>query len=328
MKYVITGVRSKTHLVHIAAYIRRELDSATGELDVAHIGGGRFLARSSVTPDDVRRLLPDHPRLRLSFPKGADRWHHEAADLTYIAVGAPGIKPWIRLRRDAPLRPIHVVVTDEGIGTYGDWRTRRDALARQGAHEPWRTVRPLAIRAADRGLTGERFAMYDKASEWALDEAIASEFRRLVPAAAVPGEPSDRVVFLSQPWVDLGILRRDAHLAHVAEIADAVGAQGLRLAVRPHPAQDSSIYAGYEVLDEAFTAEADPSIVHAAGVVGGTSTALLNLAALYRLPAARLVEPGLEHLEGELGADQRALLDTYLPKATEVRRWGGLQSSV
>ena len=67
-------------------------------------------------------------------------------------------------------------------------------------------------------------------------------------------------------------------------------------------------------------------LIGAAGVVGGTSTALLNLAALHGLPSARLVVPGLEHLEDELGADQRALLDAYLPRAAEVGQWRGLQS--
>lgn len=323
MKYVITGVRSKTHLIHISALLRRELAARDGDLAVAHVGGGTFLGNSSVTADDVRRLLPDDPRVRLSFPEGADRWSHDTAELTYISVGAPGIKPWISLRRNSIRRPVRVVVTDEGIGTYGDWRTRRDALARQGAREPWRSVRPLAIRAADRLLTGERFAMYDRSHDWALNPLIAQEFRGLVPTR----EPrSDRVVFLAQPWVELGVLRADDYLAHVAQVAAAVEAGGFRLAVRPHPAEDASRYRQYEVLDHSFTAEADPAIVASAGVVGGTSTALLNLAALYSLPAARLVVPGLEHLEAELGEDQRSLLDRYLPRATEVRRWGGLQS--
>lgn len=322
MRYVITGVRSKTHLIHIAAYLRHELADGTRQLDVAYIGGGRFLGNSSVTADDVRRLLPADPRLALRFPDGADRWAVDG-ELTYIAVGAPGIKPWIRLRRNGFRHRIRVVVTDEGLGTYGDWRTRRDALARQGAGQPWRTVRPVAIDAADRLLTSQRYAMYDKAAGWALNEEIAAEFRALVQ---VPSQRSDRVVFLTQPWVELGVLDADTYLAHVAEVARAVEADGLRLAVRPHPAEDPARYRGFEVLDAAFTAEADPVIVGAAGVVGGTSTALLNLAALHGLPAARLTVPGLEHLEDELGADQRALLDAYLPRATQVRQWGGLQS--
>ncbi len=333
MRYLITGVRSKTHLVHIAAYLRRELATRPGELVVDFVGGGKFLGNSSVGQQDVRQLLPDDPRLRLRFPEGEERWQLDGP-LTYIAVGAPGIKPWIRLRRNGLRHRVSVVVTDEGIGTYGDWRTRRDALGRQGAREPWRTVRPLAVHGADRLLTTTRFAMYDKADGWALQPQIADEFRRLVPASSTPDSApssipsSDRVVFLSQPWVELGVLAPQAYLAHIAEVADRVSTDGLRLAVRPHPAEDASRYADYELLTSAFTAEAQPEIVAAAGVVGGTSTALLNLAALYGLPAARLVVPGLEHLEGELGADQRALLDAYLPRATEVRRWGGLQSSV
>ena len=323
MRYVITGVRSKTHLIHIAAYLRRELVRGTGHLDVAFVGGGRFLGNSSVTAADVVGFLPDDPRLELTFPEGEQRWS-STGDLTYIAVGAPGIKPWMRLRRNGIRHSIRVVVTDEGIGTYGDWRTRRDALARQGAGQPWRTVRPLAIAAADRMLTTERFAMYDKARGWALEPQIADEFRALVPASAE--QSSDRVVLLTQPWVELGVLSADAYLAHIAEVSGVVEADGLRLAVRPHPAEDTGRYAGFEILDEAFTAEADPGIVGAAGVVGGTSTALLNLAALHGLPAARLVVPGLEHLEDELGADQRALLDAYLPRAAEVGQWRGLQS--
>lgn len=329
MEYVITGVRSRTHLIHIAAFLRAELANSSGRstpLNVAFIGGGSFLGNASVTGEDVRRTLPADERVRLTFPTGADRWQHGADDLTYLSVGAPGIKPWIQLRRNGFRRSIRVVVTDEGIGTYGDWRTRRAALARQGAKEPVRTARALAVHGAGKALTTTRWAMYDKADGWALNPQIAAEFRRFVDVE--PGARNDLVVFLTQPWVELGVLPQAEYLAHIAEVSDVVAGQGYRLAVRPHPAESPDRYRDHIVLDSAFTAEADPQIVSAAGVVGGTSTALLNLAALYRLPAARLIVPGLAHLEDELGHDQQALLDAHLPRATQVRQWSGLQSSV
>ncbi|MBC9958094.1 polysialyltransferase family glycosyltransferase [Yimella sp. cx-51] len=326
MRCVITGVRSRTHLVHIAAYLRHRLASTDEPLEIAYIGGGQFLGNASVDRQDVTRILPSDARVHITFPEGDARWRHDGDRLTYLSVGAPGIKPWLQLRRASARRKIDVVVTDEGIGTYGDRSTRRDALARQGVGQPWRSVRAFAVDGAARTLTTTRWAMYDKADGWALNEHIADEFRSLT--TTVPDGRSDRVVFLAQPWVELGVLDETAYLQHIAQIAQVVGQQGLRLAVRPHPAENTQRYRDYEVLDTSFTAEVDPQIVSAAGVVGGTSTALLNLAALYRLPAARLVVPGLEHLEDDLGTDQRALLDAYLPRATEVGQWGGLQSSM
>ena len=94
----------------------------------------------------------------------------------------------------------------------------------------------------------------------------------------------------------------------------------------PHPAEQHDAYAGFTVIGDGRVAERDERVVNAAGVVGGTSTALLNVSALYGVPAARVIAPGLERLETELGVDQRALLDTYLPPAVDARRWSGLSS--
>ena len=58
-RFVVTGVRSRTHLVHIAAYLRRELASRDGELQVRYVEGGRFLGHAQVTRDDVHRLLAE-----------------------------------------------------------------------------------------------------------------------------------------------------------------------------------------------------------------------------------------------------------------------------
>ena len=327
-RFVVTGVRSRTHLVHIAAYLRRELASRDGELQVRYVEGGRFLGHAQVTRDDVHRLLPDDPRLHVSFPTGADRRAAGPGPLTYVSVGVPGLKPWAALQRNDIRRRVHVVVTDEGLGTYGDWRTRRDAWRRQGGREPWPTIRSLVVEAGRRRLTGERFALYDGSAGWAPDPLIAAEFRRGVRPVPGTEDPADaeRVVLLTQPWVELGVLDDAAYAAFVARVAGAVRAAGRRLQVRPHPAEDPARYAAWEVLDGDRPAELDARIVSAGAVIGGTSTALLNLAALYGRPAHRLLVPGLEHLESELGRDQRALLSTHLAAPARPEHLPGLLS--
>ena len=318
MRVVVTGVRSRTHLVHVSAYLRTALDATAPRdlVDVGYLGGGTFLGSATVDASDVARLMPDDPRLRVRMLDRLQQWSPGGEELVYVAVGAPGIRPWVELRRRAGLTRIRVVVTDEGVGSYGTWRTRHDAWLRQGVREPWCSVRTSAVELADRVLTTRRFAMYDAARDWALDPVIAAEFRSRTSEG--DGNGADRVVLLTQPWVEMGALPQSAYLAHVADVRDRVAAMGLRLVVRPHPSENLSRYDSFETLVGDLPAELDGRVVGSAAVVGGSSTALLNLAALHDLRAWRLVVPGLEHLEDRLGADQRGLLRRYLPAAVEV----------
>lgn len=312
---VITGVRSATHLVHIASYLRFQLTRlpAGTALSVAYVGGGPFLGRTAVTVEDARRLFPQDERLTLTEVEGAPRWAcPPGRSLTYVAVGAPGLKPWAQLRKANPRKRIHVLVTDEGIGTYGDWRTRRDAWARQGVPEPWRSVRVAAVTGGARALTGERWPLYrHTAGTWHVHEEVAQEFRRHTDGVEAAAD-ADRVVILTQPWVDLGLLTEDGYRDHLRTLVQTVAAAGGRARVRPHPAEPLGRYADLPVLLGDGPAELDPEVVSAGAVVGGTSTALLNLAAVFGLRAARVTAPGTEHLEVELSAGQRTLLDTYV----------------
>ncbi|WP_265447724.1 hypothetical protein [Flexivirga meconopsidis] len=318
MQVVVTGVRSRTHLIHIAAYLREGL-SRTDRVDLTYLTGGTFLGHAAVDELDVRQLLPDDPALHVRFVSRLAELSDIEGDVTYVSVGAPGIKPWIALRRGDFRRRLSTVVTDEGIGTYGDWRTRRDAWRRQGVREPWTTMRAVAVEGGVRGLTTRRFPMYDEGRDFAPHPSVAAEFLRHTEGMAP--DPSDgRVVFLGQPWVEIGALSADAYLAHVDHVARRVAADGGRLVIRPHPAEHPNRYGAREVLAGIVPAELDPQVVSASGVIGGASTALLNLAALHGMPATRVLTPGLEHLEDELGVRQRALLDRYLPPAVDLDR--------
>ncbi|WP_446665362.1 polysialyltransferase family glycosyltransferase [Flexivirga sp. B27] len=311
---VITGVRSRTHLVHLAAYLR----TVQEPVQLTYLTGGTFLGHARVDTTDVERFLtlPAGSRVEIVESIGALA---ELPDgpLTYLSVGAPGIKPWVTLRRARPLRAIHTVVTDEGLGTYGDWRTRRAAWRRQGVGEPWRTVRALAVQGAARGLTTTRFAMYDARHDFALDARIRAEFCAHVGDRR-PDPDDERVIFLSSPWVEIGALREKDYLRHIEDILRETQSTGRRLVVRPHPAEDPSRYRDFDTVDGDLPAELDPAVVGASAAVGGTSTALLNLAALHHMPGTRVVTPGLEHLDTGLGRGQRALLSRYLPAPVRV----------
>jgi len=65
-------------------------------------------------------------------------------------------------------------------------------------------------------------------------------------------------------------------------------------------------------------AELDPDVVGATLVIGATSTALLNIKALYGTRVIRVVAPELTHLDHELSPGQRSLLDAFLPPARPV----------
>lgn len=310
----LSGIRSQAHVVYAASWLRRRLAEDPAPVTVVDWGLGGFLGAHPVAQADVDRLFPSDPRLTRISPTGNGRvWAEPDERLVYLAVGSPGIKPWLRLRAAHPTRRITVVVTDEGLGSYGDWRSRRDAWLRESGRGLWPTVRALAGAAAKRLLTDERWALYEEApSGWTISPAVADEFRRL-PRPATTG----RAVFLTQPWVELGVVTESAYLHHIAAVAAACAASGHPFAVRPHPAEDASRYARWDVIPGTAPAELDPRITSSAVVLGGTSSALLNLAAIFSLPAFRVGGKELTVLDELLSSRQRALLDTFLPPTVD-----------
>jgi hypothetical protein len=127
-------------------------------------------------------------------------------------------------------------------------------------------------------------------------------------------------VYLTQPWVELGLVTEHAFGEHLRQVAQACADAGLELAVRPHPAERGGRYAVWHELGRDRPAELDPAVLAAAVVIGTDSTALLNLAAVLGRPALRVSLPQLRHLENGLGIRQRALLDTFLPPPVDARR--------
>lgn len=311
----LSGVRSRTHLVHAASYVRHLLTTRPGPVVVRSLGTGGFLGRTTVTAADVVEFLPADPRLTVlpeADPRALAPGH--GVDWVYLAVGAPGIKPWARMVAHQPLHRPHVVVVDEGLGTYGTWRTRRDAWQRQGGGPVWPTLRALAVSTAVARLTDERWPLYRRGdgagAPWTVRPEVAEEFRRRVP---VPATKAERAVYLAQPWVAMGVLPAEAHHRHLRGVEAAVRASGLDFVIRPHPADPDGAYDGFPVAVGTGPAEMDPEVVGARVVLGTTSTALLNLAALYGTRAVRVRHESLAHLDDELGPDQRSLLEQFVP---------------
>lgn len=319
VRVTLSGVRSTTHLVHAASYLRDLAGRGAPAITVDYLGSGRFLGRDNVAQEDARRLLGVDGLVRVREPRGRERWSARPGERrVYLSVGVPGIKPYLRLVAGDPARRPRVVVIDEGIGSYGDWRTRRAAWRRQGGREPWPTVRAGAVSAADRLLTDERWALYEEGADgtWRVVDQVAEEFRRLTRG---PGGAAGRAVFLTQPWVDLGLVREASYLSHIEAVAASCDTAGLRLEVRPHPAERAERYAGFDVARGGGPAELDRGVATAVVVLGADSTALLNVAAVHARPALRVGMPELDHLQAGLGPRQRRLLDAFLPPARPPR---------
>lgn len=305
---LVTGARSTAHLVHIGSYLDHLLDR--GEAVEA-------VYPAAYQPDlhdpAVRRLLPERAGLSMRTVPPGEPWRLPAAPrLTYLCVGAPGLKAWARLRRAHPRAALDVVVVDEGLGSYGGWRTRHAAWRREGVPEPWCTVRATAVAGGARLLTGRRWAMYERDPDgWRVVPEVADAFRS---RAGALGERSGEVVLLTQPWVTMGLLPAGAMAAQADRLAEQVARTGRDLVVRPHPNDDEE-YRGHRLLDRPGPAELDPRVVGAAAVLGGPSTALLNLAAVHGVPAVRVGVPQRPDLEAGLGAAQRELLEQYVGPA-------------
>lgn len=304
-RIVLSGVRTACHIVYAASWLRHQTDR----------GDTLELYWPEARPEEFEALLPERD-LHVHPPQHHPSSLHRARSLTYLAVGAPGLRLWSRLRASMPRTPLEVVVIDEGLGTYGTWLTRRAAWAREGVTEPWLSLRSGAVAAGARLLTDDRWAGYEQDANgtWRVNPLVAGEFRRRVTRTpAGVAAPSETVVLLTQPWPELGVLdERDQH-DHVEQIAAQVADCGLELRVRPHPREPHGRYREWGVVRETGSgaAELDPSIIDARAVIGGPSTALLNLAAIHGVPALRTGVPGRSDLDEAVGRVQESLLTQF-----------------
>lgn len=309
---VVTGAKSRSHVLYIASYLRRVLQdvSDAGRLRVSFVPAAAFLTAPAVGVEDARALLPDDPRL--SLEEGMAGWRFaEGARALYVSVGTPGLKALVALRRANGVRPIHVVVTDEGIGTYGSWTTRRDAIRRQGAAPVTATLKACLIAATGKALTSERWPAYRRTSHgWEVTKAVRAEFRAHTEGASRSVRRS--AVILTQPFVDLGLIDEKRYVDYVRGLVASCADAGLEPLVRAHPAENVRRYDEFEVMRSRGTAELDPLVVGADAVLGGPSTALINLSAMFGANVVWVSEPSLTFLDTDVSEAQRQIFAAFL----------------
>jgi hypothetical protein len=303
LRVTVSGVRNRTHVVYVASWLRHAVVAHGGPATLVEINGaGRIsdeIARCDSLLADIDVRLVDH-----HSPTSAPHY--------FVSIGSPGTRAWARFRLSPSAWPLRTVVVDEGIGSYGDVATKRAALRREGSPEPWATTRALAGTGARRILPDESWRLYERSADrWAVNDAVAAEFRRASPTR----EFRDRVVFLTQPWVDHGLIAESDYVAHLGRVAEQVRRAGAEFVIRPHPTEAAGRYSVFHVLDSALPAELDPDVLGARLVLGETSTALLNLAAVHGLPAARVIGPLADIGSIALSDSQAALFTQFVPRS-------------
>lgn len=317
---VLTGVQSLTHLVYASSYLRHRLDAE--ECDGGNDGIRLFLAPThglleTFSESDVRGLLPSDDRLSTIIVDSVGRWWQGlGADCVLLSIGAPGTRALARLLLARWGRKPLVVVVDEGIGSYGNWRSRRAAYVRKGGREPGVSLRAAAVASANAFFPDVRWSLYRRMDgRWFVDPVVAAEFRRHLDDQQLE-RPS--VVYLTQPWVKLGAMTVPEHARHLASLRSECERQGFAFGVRPHPLDDVDLYRDVWVMTRRSAAEFDRRIASARLVIGGSSTALLNIQALHGSRVVRIATPGLAGLDRTLSARQRSLLDAVLPPPVDV----------
>jgi hypothetical protein len=284
-----------------------------GPVEVRVIGADGASGEARIAAEDVRRLLPADERLSIITELPSGHWTARPGERRILlSIGAPGLRALTRmLRAGWRQRRPEVVVVDEGLGSYGTWRTRRDAYARQSGQRLWPLARAVAVATGSRLLTEVHWSLYERGAQgWRVNEIVADEFRRRV--GGPPADPS-AAVYLAQPWPDLGVMTEAEYAAHLASVREACDRSGLGLVVRPHPSESARRYAGFRVTRSRGPAEFDREVIDAPVLIGTQSTALLNLVAVHGCAAVRVVAPGLEELERALAPRQRSLLGAFLP---------------
>jgi hypothetical protein len=328
LRVTVSGVRSAYHLVNAHSYLTHLAATDPRPITVDYLGSGTFLGRDNVPADLADDLLGLDGRATVRRPTGADRWATTRGEShVLLTVGVPPTKGYAAMLWSAPTRPPRVIAVDEGLGSYGDLSTRRAAYVRQGGGRLWSSVRALTVTGADRLLTAQRWALYEvnDFGRWQVVEAVAAPIRAL--SAGSDGPPG-RALLLSQPWADLGLMTQRRYLDHLGAMAAACTDAGLRLVIRPHPAEPEGRYVGFEVLQTRGPAELDREVVSADVVLGADSTALLNMRGLWGRPAVRVAMPELVDLADALGPRQRSLLDSFLPPPSNIEELAGVLRSL
>ncbi len=316
-RVVLTGVRSVTHLVYAASWLRHHVAQVEGVVQVVVLDVGSGFGQARVGEEEVRAYLPEDPRLVVETVVRAGHWQApREVELTLLSIGLPGTRAWARLVVAGRGRRPKVVVVDEGIGSFGNLRSRRDAYRRQGGGALRTLVRAGVVSAGGAVLTDVHWSLYEHGpGGWTVREDVAAEFRRRLsgtsPSAA-------RAVYLTQPWPDIGVMSEASYLAHLVAVREQCTAAGVGLVLRPHPSENLERYAGFEVVPGVAPAELAREVVGSRVVIGSNSTALLNLAAVHGTRAVRVTAPELSPLETALTRRQRTLLDTFLPTPAPV----------
>ncbi|NUR81558.1 MAG: hypothetical protein HOQ21_14075 [Dermatophilaceae bacterium] len=316
-RVVLTGVRSVTHLVYAASWLRHHVAQVQGVVQVVVLDVGSGFGHARVGESQVRAYLPEHPRLAVETVVREEHWRAPGeVELTLLSIGLPGTRAWTRLVLAGRGRRPKVVVVDEGIGSFGNLRSRRDAYRRQGGGAVRTLVRAGVVSAGGALLTDVHWSLYEPGSAgWVVREDVAAEFRRRLSGTS---PSTTRAVYLTQPWPDIGVMSQESYLDHLVAVRAQCAAAGIDLVLRPHPSEDLERYAGFEVVPGGAPAELAREVVGSRVVIGSNSTALLNLAAVHGTPALRVTAPELKPLEDALTSRQRTLLDTFLPPAVPV----------
>lgn len=311
----VAGLSSRSHLVYAASYVRHLLGRTSGPVEVVARPSGGFRGTNPLTAGDVGRAFPEDPLLSYVHP-GTPR--RPGSRTVLLSVGVPGIKPYLGLLR-GERRPAWVVVCDEGIGTYGDFGTRLAALRREGTRTPRASLVAGARTTADVVLTDQRWNLYvrDRSAHdgWRVEQEVAGEFLRHVSRS---GTPRRAAVYLTQPWVELDLVTEASYLAHLEAVERACSASGLKLEVRPHPVEDPGRYAGLPLITGQAPAELDHRVVDASVVLGGASTALLNLAAVHGVPAIRVSLRETDKLDAAMNSRQASLFAAFVPQRSSA----------
>ncbi len=305
-KITISGIRNPSHVVYLSSWLRAVLEDPGVELSVLIVNTG-----SEPLPPSVDRLFSSERLRRVDVHPSAPAPHD------YVSIGTPGLKPWIRLRIEHRADQLRAVAIDEGLGSFSTWRQRRRAVLREGGWEPWATVRSIAADASRRFVADERWRLYQRrGDEWEMNERIAAEFR----SAASVGSSTEDVIYLTQPWVGLGTVSADEYLSYLREAARHVEALGLRFRVRPRPAEPRQLYQEFDLVPGRGPAELDPDVIAARTLLGESTTALLNMAAIYGSDAIQLRGPLPQFTGGWLSDEQRSLFAHFLGGPIELSR--------
>ncbi len=284
----ISGVCSITHLLYVSSYIFYSYKNKNDYVILVEKYNG-FLNRKDIPDEETEKWLGK--AYFVSKKLDIKEFYRipgvsKKSEVEHIYIGSVGIKPFIVTKFKLFRHDIKNTVIDEGLSFGSGFISKISSLRRERSIN---LVHALMVSFIE--VTFKRKLLVDKKWQLYSNYKINPVMAEFIKAKNVPFKYGDEyILFLSQPWVELGVMKESKYLELLRNIKMTLESHCLKLLIKPHPSELLNRYTDncYDIYKDDSPIELSFDSINCIGLVGFNSTGLINISALYSVPIFRL----------------------------------------